>query len=177
MRNGASLFCGFLIGVVTGVILTRLCLKESYEKMAQEEVESIRDFYRDEMEETLKPSEYERIAEKYKSDEEEPEPESVAVFDSKNNDHPYVISPGEFGEFEDYSHISLTYYADKYLTDSNDELLDNIDEIVGVESLSHFGEYEDDSVFVRNDALKCDYEILYDPRRYSEIFKNRVEET
>ena len=25
---------------------------------------------------------------------------------------------------------------------------------------SHFGEYEEDTVFVRNNDLKCDYEIL-----------------
>ena len=32
-----------------------------------------------------------------------------------------------------------------------------------------FGEYEDDAVFVRNDAHKTDYEILYDPRNYSDV--------
>ena len=41
------------------------------------------------------------------------------------------------------------------------------DDVVGMESLTHFGEYEDDSVFVRNDRLKCDYEILMDERTYS----------
>ena len=30
-----------------------------------------------------------------------------------------------------------------------------MDEIVGKESLNHFGEYEDDSVFVRNDRLSA----------------------
>lgn len=83
-------------------------------------------------------------------------------------DKPYVIPPEEFGEFEDYECISLTYYADKVLTDDNDELVEDVDDIVGLDSLNHFGEYEDDSVHVRNDRLKCDYEILYDPRKYSD---------
>lgn len=41
--------------------------------------------------------------------------------------------------------------------------------LLGIDSLNHFGEYEDDSVFVRNDARKCDYEILLDQRTYSEV--------
>ena len=92
---------------------------------------------------------------------------------------PYVISPEEFGEFEEYEKISLTYYADQVLTDENNEEVDDVEEIVGEESLTHFGEYEDDSVFVRNDRLKCDYEILLDQRNYSDVTKtmpHRVEE-
>lgn len=92
---------------------------------------------------------------------------------------PYVISPEEFGEFEEYEKISLTYYADEVLADENDEEVDDVEEIVGKGSLNHFGEYEDDSVFVRNDRLKCDYEILLDQRNYSDVVKtmpHRMEE-
>ena len=92
---------------------------------------------------------------------------------------PYIILPEEFGEFEEYEKISLTYYADQVLADENDEEVDDVDEIVGKDSLTHFGEYEDDSVFVRNDRLKCDYEILLDQRNYSDVVKtmpHRMEE-
>lgn len=83
-------------------------------------------------------------------------------------DRPYVISPDEFGSRDDdgYEKISLTYYADKILTDDNNEVINTPDTIVGNESLKHFGEYEDDSVFVRNDHLKADFEILLDQRKY-----------
>lgn len=82
---------------------------------------------------------------------------------------PYVISPEQFGENEDYERISLTYYADQVLVDENDEIIEDVEETVGFESLNHFGEYEDDSVFVRNDAKKCDYEILLDQKLYSDV--------
>lgn len=85
------------------------------------------------------------------------------------NDRPYVIPPDEFGDYPDYETISLTYYNDKVLTDENNEIVDNIDELIGEDSLTHFGEYEDDSVFVRNDSLKSDYEILLDSANYSDI--------
>ena len=90
-----------------------------------------------------------------------------------------MISPEEFGEFEEYEKISLTYYSNNILADENNEVIEDVEETIGVDSLTHFGEYEDDSVFVRNDARKCDYEILLDQRSYAEVVKqmpHRVEE-
>lgn len=111
------------------------------------------------------------------SEEDETEDEEVlpppADVNDDPQDKPYVISPDEFGEFDDYGKISLTYYADHILADDNDELLEDVEGVVGFDSLNHFGEYEDDSVFVRNDRLKCDYEILLDQRRYEDVIKTK----
>lgn len=82
---------------------------------------------------------------------------------------PYVIPPDEFGELYDYEKISLVYYADKVLADDSDELVDDVDATVGSDWAERFGEFEADSVFVRNDARKCDYEILRDSRKYSDV--------
>lgn len=78
-------------------------------------------------------------------------------------ERPYVISPEEFGEVG-YKTVSLTYYANGVLADEHDKEIgeDGIERLVGMESLNHFGEYEDDSVFVRNDKLHTDFEILKD---------------
>ena len=87
------------------------------------------------------------------------------------DDRPYVISPEEFDELADYNTISLTYYADGVLTDDMDEPIDpsDIEDLVCEDFANHFGEYEADSVFVRNDAMRTDYEILRDMRRYRDI--------
>lgn len=92
----------------------------------------------------------------------------------KNVDGPYVIQPREYGEFEEYELLSLTYYeGDNVLTDDMDEIIDDADDIVGCDFSSHFGEREEDpdSVYIRNDRLKCDYEILLDVRAYSDVFR------
>jgi hypothetical protein len=112
-----------------------------------------------------------------------PTPKTEQVDDpGENNDvetgtddeqKPYVISPDEFGENEDYDRIGLNYFADKVLAHDDDTLFEDVDEIIGLESLTHFGEYEDDSVFVRNDRLKIDYEILLDSRNYSDVIKRK----
>lgn len=81
---------------------------------------------------------------------------------------PYVISPDEFDSREGYDIQSLTYYADGVLTDVNDIPVENVDDIVGEESLKHFGEFEEDSVYVRNERLGVEYEILLDSRTYEQ---------
>lgn len=88
-------------------------------------------------------------------------------------DKPQVISPDEFEENEDYDVVSLTLYADGVLTDERDNVIENIDELVGSDSLNRFGEYEEDSVFVRNDARMTYYEILRDADKYSDIYGSK----
>ena len=88
--------------------------------------------------------------------------------DEDDMNKPYVIRPEEFGE-EGYVQQSLTYYADGVITNERGKIIKNVDELIGINPEDHFGEYEDDSVFVRNDNIKVDYEILKDYREFSEI--------
>ncbi len=87
--------------------------------------------------------------------------------------HPYVISPDEFGENDTYDQISLTLYSDGILTDDDNNIVEDVDDTVGIESLNHFGEYEADSVFVRNDLRKADFEILLDTRAFTDVYQQR----
>ena len=91
-------------------------------------------------------------------------------------DKPYVISPEEFGEFDNYEQISLTYYDDGYLADDMDDLVEDVEDIIGWELLNHIGEYEEDAIHIRNDSLKTDYEILRVMDRYSDISRDNQEE-
>lgn len=87
----------------------------------------------------------------------------------KNVKKPYVISPYDYGEAEGYDTESLIYYADGVLTDDDNNPIEDVEGTVGKDALTHFGEYEDDSVFVRNERLKIDYEILLDSSKYSDL--------
>lgn len=79
----------------------------------------------------------------------------------------HVIPPDSFGEL-DYDQISLNYWADKVLTDEDDNVIKAPETIIGSKALGSFGTYEDDSVYVRNDELRVDYEILLDTRTFAE---------
>ena len=84
---------------------------------------------------------------------------------------PYVIPPEEFGNDDEYDLISLNYYEDGVLADDWDDVIEDVDRVVGKDSLTHFGEYEDDSVYVRNDRLKCEYEILLRVGKFEDRIK------
>ena len=68
-----------------------------------------------------------------------------------------------------YDRVYLIFYEkDRVLVDDCEEPVEDVENTVGLESLASFGEYEEDSVYVRNDCLQCDYEILLDKRSYKE---------
>lgn len=92
-------------------------------------------------------------------------------------ERPYVIDPKYFDEYDDYNAINLTLYADGVLVDDNtNEPVEDVDETVGLDNLNHIGEYEEDAVHVRNDKLRCDYEILRDVMKYSDFRPHPAED-
>lgn len=174
----------FIIGAAIGSFATWKLVKDAYEKKYQEEVDKAYEEISErknviskdgETDETVDEDKEtnETIIEKngYNSDEEK------GNNDMNNSDRPYVITPKDF-EFDkdEYDKISLVYYADGILADTYDEVIDYIDETVGVESLNHFGEYETDTVYVRNDAFGADFEITLDLRTFEEVLKKHEEE-
>jgi hypothetical protein len=191
MSNRSLFSLGFIIGAASGATVAWYLLKDKYETLAQEEIDSVKEvFARREQEmkdETVKRNVAEGIKD---SDRTKPDLKEYAEQLKKNGytrysnlsaddegvsdkqTKPYVIPPEQFGDDENYDQISLTYYADGVLADENDEVIEDVEDAVRIDSLNRFGEYEDDSVFVRNDARKCDYEILLDQRTYSEVVED-----
>ena len=79
---------------------------------------------------------------------------------------PYIISPEDFAIDDEYTTVNLNYYIDGVLTDEDDNIVENVDDVVGLENLNHMGEYEDDALHIRNENYKCEYEILLSRRLY-----------
>ena len=178
----------FVAGAGIGAAVTWKLVKTKYEQITKEEIESVREAF-------SKRTEEETTTETSEECEEPDEPEwpeeetdireynelldetGYRTYSSKkedeknmvNKDKPYVIDPEEFGEC-DYATITLTYYLDGVVTNDRDKILENIDELIGEESLKHFGDNEDDPdcVYVRDDRMQIDYEILKDYRNYYE---------
>ena len=188
-------FVMFVLGAAVGSIVTWRYVEKKYEQIAQDEINSVKEvFSKREAEFTddadarmkadnakEKPSVVEYAARLREqgytnySDMVDEKPKEVKE-EPMSVDEPYVIAPEEFGDLDDYETISLTYYADQILADDNDVIVDDVEDVVGFDSLDSFGEYEDDSVFVRNDRLKCDYEILLDQRKFSDVIKRKPHE-
>lgn len=173
----------FVVGAGVGAAISWQMLKAKYAKIAQEEIDSVKEIYsthRSKKETLSTNDDCDRDGEVDKKDITDyskltsnlgyvsTETKKEKKEESDMSDKPYVISPDEFDEL-DYQTETLTYYADGVLTDDYNNPIEDVEAMVGEESLTHFGEYEDDSVYVRNDKQKIDYEILADLRNYKDV--------
>lgn len=84
---------------------------------------------------------------------------------------PYVILEDAYGEYADYSTVELVYYADGVLADDRDEKIDNAEELLGKDFASKFG--DKDEIFIRNDAMCSDYNVLRDLGNYDDFEADR----
>lgn len=190
MSNKVTNLLIFLSGIAVGSVVTWQLVKKEYEQIAQAEIDSVKAHFKNTAVDAQivqeDGEEYEIVEdddddadEYYEILENEGYVESAKSEEPVSYKKPYVISPDEFQEDIEYTNITFYYFADGVLTDENHEIVDDVEGTVGLDSLEHFGDYEDDAVHVRNERLVCEYEILFDQRNYSEVAMNkphRVEE-
>lgn len=180
--NEVKIFLAFVAGAGIGSAVTYKLVKDKFQKKANEDIEAIRELYSEK-----KPDEKieENIPQSTEAEKAKNKPD-IMEYASKLKESGYVdysrsvvaeeetmskdisyISIDEFGEDELYDTIILTYYADGVLTDETDEPIDDFMDIVG-NFTTHFGEYDDDICYVRNDRRKAYYEIDRDYSNFGE---------
>ena len=192
-----NLLC-FVAGAAIGSVVTWKLIEKKYKDLADEEIESVKETFKnrkpritkDEVKETV-----EKVINKWKEPNETVEDivtaEGYSTEDEENIEEddesnytvdvdqgvevivPYVITPEQFGEYNEYGTKTLTYYADNVLTDEIDNPITSgeMETMIGPDALDHFGEYEDDSVYIRDEMNEMDYEILKSEKMFSEIPK------
>ena len=181
-----SLF--FISGAAIASFVTYKVVEKKFKKIADEEIASVKERYEQKLDkaETDKSEEEIRVVEISEEGVTELEPIKVNPYGALVTDLGYsnnekeekeemvdnnieIIPPEDFGEYG-YKCESLTFYdIDKVLTLDDNTKITDVERYVGPDALNSFGEYEDDSVFVRNHGMKTDFEILLDSRRYSEV--------
>lgn len=212
----------FISGAAFGAAITVKVVKTKYEKLANEEVKIVREYYaskRSETDTTKVEVEDVEVTTKYTEEikeldrikkldgeekidayldliekngytpkdtdkiEDDKNTEKKEIVTVKHKSNTVLITPEELGEeVEEYERCfditTLIYYADGVMAYHEDEhLVDDIEDLVGTEFKDHFGDYEDDAVFVRNFRNETDYEIIRDDDKYYDIWpKERGEE-
>lgn len=193
-KTSTNLFI-FAVGAAIGSAVAWLYAKKYYERIADEEIESMKEWVNRRVAEhekvtsdtnvpeeksmpSMKPDLMEYVKKvtdlgyiDYSRTHDDPKEDAKEEVEEDVDDDIYVIKPNEFGEC-DYDEVSLTYYADGILTDEQDEPIEDLRGTVGEDYMTHFGEFENDSVFIRNERLQIDFEILADQRNYSDLAKN-----
>lgn len=175
----------FLGGLITGAVMTYFAMKNKCEEYIQNEIKEVKDelhnMHNDDVidvdkteevndTEEVKDTENVENHQEYNELINEYAPENeVEINEIKRENDPrfaHIVTPEDFGSIEGYDYDSLYWHPNNVVTNNTDTEIIDSDELynlVGMswsEIKSHFGEYEDDTVFVRNNDLKCDYEIL-----------------
>lgn len=171
----------FVAGAGIGSVVTYKLVKKQYDKIIQEEIDSVKEAFSEmNNEDDVKDGEAEQENDIKEEPTEKETYESIVKEsgyaeetekkEDKHMEKPYVISPSEFGD-SDYAILSLTYFLDGTVLNERDKIVTNVDELIGEDFANHFGDYPEDpdTVYVRNDKLEIDFEILKDYREYSEI--------
>lgn len=177
--SSVIIFCG---GIFIGGFLTWDLFKTKYEKIADEEIASVKETFEHR---ESRPDKNYKVEEELKGND-----AYVNIIDSNSYrnysnttietnkkggtadmelNHPYVITPEQYEDNVDYTKVSLTWYSDEVLEDDWGNVLDP-DDVIGRDALETFGQYEDDSIFVRDDDEQIDYEVLRDIRSYEETY-------
>lgn len=130
--------------------------------------------------------EAERVAyHKVVPSEETPKPEDFESFEGTEEaqevhqniftsppDHPYLITEEEFNQNEtEFAQVSLVYYQkDDILTDTREDVIEDVEKTVGTVFKSNFGYggADDNYVHVRNKKLRIDFEIVRNDGSYAE---------
>lgn len=194
--NKLYVFLAFVAGGVCGVLGTKTYFEDLYRRQYEEDLESVKKVwtYKKPAEEDVKEDDepvldkeprenemyqYAKILQKkgYTNYSDTPvdtsEMTAPEVYTPPENyKDPYPIPPDILGS-DGYDQITLFYTEDKVLLNEDDTKVDNIEDVVGLDSLNHFGEYEEDVLYVRNERLRTDYEVLMDPRTYPQVLEER----
>lgn len=205
--NAFKIFAVFAIGAAVGSACTFKYAKDKYEKRYQEELASMKDALSDgekcevpdEQPEPAKDEEEDRhLTREQKSIDIKQHEEILQqngytnyskpgdVDDDEEYDDnpaldykPYIVSYLEFGQEEGYEVVNATFWADQILTDDANDIVEDVEQFVGFDALSHFGEDENDpdSVYVRNPRLRLDIEICRSELTYKEYLQNHPYKT
>ena len=171
----------FAAGAGIGAGISFIVTKNIYEKKCREEVEELRKKYKYEEGSATKKlddvkhyiqahynpnidNESESAVEEDEIDEMDRMAEEEFPEEPDIREEPYPITPEEYFEGKDLgiAKRALIYYA------GSDTLLDEMSEEVqelsqiGVDNLSFFGKYESDRLYIRNEAIGEDYEVIFE---------------
>ncbi|MBQ2015563.1 MAG: hypothetical protein II207_01010, partial [Clostridia bacterium] len=165
----AAIAIAFIFGATAGSVTAWYFTKKTYEQIAQQEIDSVKEtFSKLYKRDDSVCQDAQDASDEEPEDEEDPDKEEYAAIAEQEGyikhqdpgkvdkyEPPYVIPPESFDELEGYDTCGLTYYVDGTLVDDNDDIIEDLVGVTGFattdELESHFGEYEDDSIFVRND--------------------------
>lgn len=180
----------FVAGAIAGTVAGIGMSKRHFEAIAAQEINEVRDYYgkankelADQLVDKTSDIKEEQAEEPAEKSIEETKKEYDNIIKHGNyvtteeiddeedysDDEPYIIDPSEFGNNGHYATQTCTYFADGVLVDDVDEVIEEPETLVGNFHVDIFKDFDATSVYVRNDWMKMDFEILRDDWFWSDL--------
>lgn len=180
----------FIVGAVTGSLISWYFTKKKYETLAEDEIAKMREGYRQKNKELadrarVKPNISEVVNDRltiHKEDvdlseteenliakyAEESEPTGEENI-SPNDDIIEFIDDSEFASINGYEKVNLVLYEDDVLANEMSDDIVLVEDTVGQQAIDDFKHYNPEAFYVRNNQLMTEYEITRDHRTYEEV--------
>lgn len=177
----------FFGGVATGIFIGFVVTSNHYEEQLQLERDAMDDYYKETSEVNNVKKNKEKADKIIRSeyfvrssldenkeivtDNELDIREDVYPMEERNQ-KPYEITEDEFhnGEFHYFDKDTIIYWDGNECLMSEDENEEfDIEDVMGFEILEKFKDGNSDRIFVRNERLGTDYEIVYNPNKYEKF--------
>lgn len=176
---------GLIAGAAGGYFVGSFLMKRHYEQHIDEELQSVRDEFANQLVVLNDKIKNDDISEVVKDDKKNEVPNANGstvndyrfIVDSINKkvdvkdeeSEPTLIDEVEFGEDFSYEEVTLFYYDDKILADDELNIIDEPEFIIG-DALNRFKDDEElEDVYVKNEKTKQYFEILRDHENYWEV--------
>jgi len=182
----------FVVGAAIGAASTYFILKDKFEQQANEEAEQTKKYYEElysNKEETQsEPVEEVVKVEPMKTKEERGEPDyndiidklnynkySTDVPDSEGNPRPakrpYQISMDDYNTDTRQIKKIISCFEEDGICMDNDtkEVLDNVAKDIGMDNIELIGMDGEDEIYIRNEQLGIDYNIVSEPGSYEDF--------
>lgn len=154
-----------IVGIVVGGGAGFFGAKKYYEKIMDRDIAEVKAHYCVPKEKTVPDTkEAEKIEEVMPKPE---EPEKPTVVKRPNI---AIISPSEFVAKRSDPHYveTWTYWHDGTVTNEDGNVVVDYEDFIPADVGLHFGEYEEEVVYVRDYDQHIDYEVIYDERDYND---------
>lgn len=186
---------GLAAGAVGGYLVTKELLNAQFEK----EYESLQEYYNHKLynmkeatqeDEEPKGKEKEtkpiaRISRVAKPDA-EVEPDYDEIIEKLNynqystkvektlNKKPYIISVDEFMDNANHDKKIYSYFPDDdvVMDSETDEVVDNVEMVLGTENLEVITMDDNNEVYIRNETYGCDYQIILESGSYEDYMRD-----
>lgn len=163
----------YVLSAAAGAFGASLYWRKRCRQEVQKAEESLKAYFKKTKEEAKKEAREETVAELAKD--EEILKQALSFSEKIQEEKIYIIKPDDYGDDPNYAKYTYTYYPDNAMYVSmydlpvdDEEMHDILGEDICAHIEDHFGQFDNDAVYVRNEELQTDVAIYLADGAYEE---------